>query len=140
MSNTLVPRWVGWGGVGVQVDPSQTKPTPSSHPVQASIVELMLKQLGSPDLAWLATMRRRNINELNMKTLEPLLNTVIKVIPRLDIKGSRASYLVRGAAYYKAAGYSAQTTELRFLYCQISTIPSVVKFLFNIFPDRIFPL
>lgn len=101
----------------------------------------MLKQLGSPDLAWLATMRRRNINELNMKTLEPLLNTVIKVIPKIpNVKQSRVSYLVRGAAYYKAAGYSAQTTELRFLYCQISTIPSVVKFLFNIFPDRIFPL
>lgn len=98
----------------------------------------MMKQLGSPDLAWLAKMRMRNINELNMKTLDPLLDTVLKVNQRE--KGDRFSYQVRGAAYYKAAGYSPQTTELRFLYCQLSTIPSVVKFLFNNFPDRIFPM
>jgi hypothetical protein len=104
--------------------------------VQASIVDLILKKLGSPDIAWLAPMRMRNINEVNLKTLDPLLDTVLKVNPR----NPRFSYQLRGAAYYKAAGYSAQTTELRFIYCQLSTIPSVVKFLFNNFPDHIFPM
>lgn len=102
----------------------------------------MRKHLGSPDLNWLAVMRRRDINDLNLKTLLPLLDTVIKVRPKpVDpvtgevLKGARTVYTIRGAAYHKLG-----SDRLKFLYCRLSKVNTVAKFLITNFPDRIFPM
>jgi len=87
-------------------------------------------------------MRRRDINDLNLKTLIPLLDTVIKVWPKpVDdvtgevVKGARTVYLLRGAAYHNLG-----SDKLKFLYCRLSKVNTVAKFLINNFPDRIFPM